>query len=255
MRRTLSLTYCLTLGLALVGTAQAAEIRVFAAASLTDAFTELGRTFSAKTGHKVTFQFAGSQVLRTQLERGARADVYAGASLAQFTPLERARLVSPGRFFASNHLVAAVPAASPLRSLNDLTRPGVNIVIAARNVPAGEYTQRMLEQLGTSGAYGPTFPARFMKNVVSQESNVRQAALKVQLGQADAAIIYASDLTPSLRRQVRALPIPAQFSQNVRYVLAPVRGSKQPQAAQAFADFTLSAQGQSILRKWGFGAP
>ncbi|MBZ9712498.1 molybdate ABC transporter substrate-binding protein [Deinococcus multiflagellatus] len=243
----------LLLGLLLAGSAQAANLTVFAAASLTDAFTELGRAFDARTGHRTTFQFAGSQVLRTQLEQGARADVYASANSAQFEPLVRAGLLNPGTLFVSNRLAIIAPQSSrAVTTLADLARPGVKLVIADRAVPAGDYTRRMLTAVEKAGTYGKDFSARVLKNVVSEEPNVRQVALKVGLGEADAAVVYQTDVTPALKAKVRLIALPTRFNQTASYPLGVVKGSANPQAAQAFVAFVLSAEGQTILRRWGF---
>lgn len=236
--------------------ASAASLTVFAAASLTDAFTELGRAFDARTGHRTSFQFAGSQTLRTQLEQGARADVYASANEAQYTPLVEQKLVAAGQAFARNRLTVIAPRNNPrVATLTDLARPGVKLVIADRAVPVGDSTRRMLAAIDGAGTSGKDFSARVLKNVVSEEPNVRQVALKVGLGEADAAVVYATDVTPTLRPLVRVIPLPTRFNQSARYPLGTVQSSRNPDAARAFVAYVLSPDGQKILRKWGFQAP
>jgi molybdate transport system substrate-binding protein len=239
-----------------LGNADAANLTVFAATSLTDAFAEIGRAFDAKTGHTTTFQFAGSQALRTQLDNGARADVYASANHAQFDPLVNSGLVTDGQPFLSNRLAIIAPKNNDrVQTLADLGRPGVRLVIADRTVPAGDYTRQMIGAIDRSGAYGKTFSAQFLKNVVSEEPNVRQVALKVQLGEADAAVVYSSDITPALRPRVRVITLPTRFNQRVSYPIGTLRKAASPQAAQAFVKFVLSGEGQAILKKWGFLKP
>lgn len=236
--------------------AQAANLTVFAAASLTDAFTEIGKAFDAKTGHKTSFQFAGSQALRTQIENGAKADVYASASSAQFDPLVKAGLIGSGQPFVSNRLAIIAPKdSSAVRTLSDLVKPGLKIVIADKAVPVGEYTRRMLAAIEKSGSYGKDFSLRFMKNVVSEEPNVRQVALKVQLGEADAAVVYSTDVTPSLKPLVRVIALPTRFNQRASYPIGTLKSSASSEAAQAFTAYVLSGEGQAILKKWGFGRP
>ncbi|AAF12200.1 molybdate ABC transporter substrate-binding protein [Deinococcus radiodurans] len=242
--------------LLLGSTASAAQLTVFAAASLTDAFTELGQQFDARTGNKTVFQFAGSQALRTQLENGARADVYASANNAQFDPLVKAGLVVAGQPFVSNKLAVIVPSNSrKVSTLRDLTAPGVRIVIADKAVPVGDYTRRMLGAIDQAGTYGKDFSARFMKNVVSEEPNVRQVALKVGLGEADAAVVYRSDVTPALKNDVRVVALPTRFNQTARYPIGTLKASRNAAAAQAFIAYVRSIEGQKILRKWGFQSP
>lgn len=236
--------------------AQAANLTVFAASSLTDALTELGQKFDARTGNRTVFQFAGSQTLRTQLENGARADVFASANSAQFSPLVRAGLIASGQPFVSNRLAVIAPKGSrEVGTLRDLIRPGIKLVIADRAVPVGDYTRRMLAATDQSGTYGKDFSARFLKNVVSEEPNVRQVALKVKLGEADAAVVYRSDVTPALRRDVRVIELPSRFNQRASYPIGVLRASPNGAAAQAFVNYVLSGEGQSILKKWGFQSP
>lgn len=248
--------FILTLALLTPGGARAENVTVFAAASLTDAFTELGRAFDARTGNRTTFQFAGSQVLRTQLENGARADVYASANTALFDPLVQKGLITGGQTSARNRLTVIVPRGSTrVRTLADLVRPGLRLVIADRTVPVGDYTRRMLAAIDRAGTYGRDYSARFLRNVVSEEPNVRQVALKVQLGEADAAVVYATDVTPTLARAVRAVALPTRFNQTASYPIGVLTGANSPQAARAFVEYVRSSEGQGILHKWGFLGP
>jgi len=249
----IALRTALILALLLGSTTHAARLTVFAAASLTDAFTELGQAFDARTGNVTTFQFAGSQALRTQLENGARADVYASANGAQFDPLVKAGQLDAGPTFARNRLAIIAPRNSArVRRLTDLAAPGVKVVIADRGVPVGDYTRRMLTAIDGAGTYGRDFSARVLGNVVSEEPNVRQVALKVGLGEADAAVVYATDVTPGLKPKVRVIALPSRFNQSASYPIGVLRASANREEAQAFVKFVLSAQGQRILKKWGF---
>lgn len=239
-----------------LGSASAANLTVFAAASLTDAFAEIGQAFDAKTGHTTRFQFAGSQALRTQLDHGARADVYASANNAQFDPLVKSGLVTAGQPFLSNRLAVIAPKNNAkVQTLADLSKPGLKLVIADKAVPVGDYTRRMISAIDKSGAYGQDFSGRFLKNVVSEEPNVRQVALKVQLGEADAAVVYSSDVTPALRPSVRVITLPTRFNQSASYPIGTLKDAASPEAAQAFVKFVLSGEGQAILKKWGFLKP
>ncbi|WP_425145272.1 molybdate ABC transporter substrate-binding protein [Deinococcus sp.] len=241
------------LALLLTGSACAANLTVFAAASLTDAFTELGKDFDAQSGNTTAFQFAGSQVLRTQLENGAKADVYASANNAQFDPLVTKKLIASGQPFARNKLTVIAPRSSTVvNTLTDLSKPGVKLVIADKAVPVGDYTRRMLSAIDKAGTYGKDFSARALKNVVSEETNVRQVALKVQLGEADAGVVYTTDVTPALRPSVRVIALPTRFNQNASYPIGVLSASSNSAAAQAFVDYVQSAAGQRILKKWGF---
>lgn len=241
--------------LLLVSSAQAASLTVFAASSLTDAFTELGRAFDAKTGNKTTFQFAGSQALRTQLENGARADVFASANAAQFDPLVKTGLLNGGQTFVRNRLAIITPAGSSVKTLPDLARPGLKIVLADKAVPVGDYTRRMLKAIDQAGTYGQDFQARVLKNVVSEEPNVRQVALKVSLGEADAAVVYGSDVTSTLKKTVRVVALPTRFNQVAGYPIGTLKNAPNAAEAGAFVRFVQAPEGQKILRKWGFLPP
>lgn len=235
--------------------AHAAALTVFAASSLTDAFQEIGRTFDRQTGHRTTFQFAGSQVLRTQIEQGARPDVFASADDTQFVPLKQAGLIPAGQVFARNTLTVITPTRSTLRTLRDLARPGVKLVLADPAVPVGKYSRQLLRALDSAPGHGPAYSRMVLANVVSVETNVRQVALKVQLGEADAGIVYRTDLTPALKQAVRQLPVPPALNPVASYPIGVLGSSAQPAAAQAFTTFVRGPVGQAILRKWGFLSP
>ena len=226
---------------------------VFAAVSLTEAFDDIGAAFAAQhPGVRVVFNFGGSQNLRTQLEQGATADVFAAANLAEMDKAVAASLVTSGsvRIFMTNQLVVIVPAANPaqIHSLTDLTRPGLKLVLAAPEVPAGQYARVLLRNL--DAIFGAGYEAQVLANVVSNEDNVRQAVAKVQLGEADAAIVYASDAVAA--PTLRTLAIPASANVVARYPIAVLSAAAQPDLATAFVQMVLAPDGQAILRKWGF---
>jgi molybdate transport system substrate-binding protein len=246
--------FALTSGLHSAAQSGGTTLTIFTASSLTDGFTEIGRAFDAKNDTKTIFQFAGSQVLRTQLENGAKADVYASANIAQFDPLVKSGLVVNGGIFTKNRLVVIVPkrGVSNVKTLADLAKPGVKLVIADTSVPVGSYARQVFANLEKSGAYGTDFNARVSKNVVSEETNVRQVALKVQLGEADAGVVYTTDVTPTLAPSVIQLAIPARFNIIATYPIGVLKASGNADAANAFVNFVRSAEGQKILLKWGF---
>lgn len=232
---------------------------VFAAASLNDAFNEVGAAFEAThPGLEMAFNFAGSSILAAQLAQGARADVFASANDTQMQAAQEAgRIAGPVYRFACNRLVVAVPADNTVgvESLRDLGRPGVLLVLAAPDVPIRAYTDRMLEQLAADPAYGEAYRQAVLNNVVSEEPNVRQVMAKVALGEADASIVYQTDITPELVDRVRALPIPEAINPRAVYPIAVVADAPNPALAQAFIDFVRSAAGQDILARWGFVVP
>ena len=259
------------------------ELTVFAAASLSGAFEEMADAFEqAYPEVSVVINFDGSQRLRTQLEHGARAGVFASADWEQMDAVAAAGLVNgqPVNFarnqpvFLVNSAFAAKleqqkaagsapaqavaaerPAAGAL-TLKDLARPGVKIVLALPEAPVGRYSQAVIDRMGDSPLFGPDYRNRLMDNVVSRETNVRSVAQKVALGEADAGMTYRTDaLTPYVAQRVRALTIPDSLNVTAHYPIAALREAAAPEPARAFIDFVRSAQGQAILEQYGFQPP
>ena len=232
------------------------RITVFAAASLTDAFNDTGAEFKkANPGVEITFQFAGSPALRTQLEQGARADVYASADLPQMNiALQNGVVQNAGKVFVSNSLVIITPKDNPgkISAPVDLKKRGLKLVLAALEVPVGSYARQSLGLMDKDPAFGAGFSDAVLKNLVSNESNVRQVVAKVELGEVDAGIVYGTDVTQSLAPKLAVIQIPAQFNVIAEYPIALTRSSANPRAAQAFIDLVLSRPGQDILKKYGF---
>jgi len=219
------------------------ELKVFAAASLTGAFTELGRQYAAANGgDKVTFNFAGSQALTTQIRQGAPADVFASADLANMDKVKE--LVATPQNFASNRLAIVVEQGNPkgVKGLADLADPGLKVVLAAPDVPAGEYAA---EALGK---------ADVTVKPVSQEDNVKAVVTKVSLGEADAGIVYVTDVTAG-GSKVEGVDIPDDQNVTATYPLATVKAANDEAGAEAFLDLVLSAEGQQVLKKYGFLPP
>lgn len=249
-----SVASLVVLGAALLaGPASAETLRVFAAASLTDAFRAIAAVFeAAHPAVAVELNLAGSQLLRTQIEQGAAADVFAAAEPAHAEALRQAGLLHAFAVFATNRLVVVVPRNDPrVERLADLARPGVKLVLAGSGVPAGRYSAEVLGRLASSGAYGPDFAARVRRNTVSEETNVRVVLAKVALGEADAGLVYATDAASSDR--VRAIEIPAAQNVVAAYPIGVVTRSAAAGTARAFLDLVLGATGQAILRRHGFG--
>jgi molybdate transport system substrate-binding protein len=228
-------------------------LTVFAAASLTSAFGDIGKAFeAANPGVKVQFNFAGSQALRTQVEQGAAADVFASANATEMDTLVAGKLVVSDsvRSFLTNQLVVVMPAknSAGLANLADLSRPRLKIVLAAKEVPVGNYAAQALAKLDAT--FGAGFKDKVLANVVSYENDVKQVVAKVQLGEADAGIVYTSDAVaaPDLKK----IEIPADSNVLARYPLAPLAQSKNPELARSFVAAVLSAEGQAILQRWGF---
>jgi len=219
------------------------EIKVFAAASLTAAFTELGQQYtSANGGTKVTFNFAGSQALATQIQQGAPADVFASADIPNMDKVKD--LVGTPQNFASNLLAIVVEKGNPrnVKTLDDLAGPDLKVVLAAEEVPAGEYAKQVLDQAGVS------------VTPVSQEDNVKAVVTKVSLGEADAGIVYVTDVTAG-GGKVEGVDIPEDQNVTATYPIATVKASETQDKAQAFMDMVLSPEGQQVLKEFRFLPP
>ena len=228
-------------------------LTVYAAASLTEAFTEMGDAFEAShTGVSLTFNFGGSQNLRTQIEQGAPVDVFASANAREMDTLVAQNLVQAGapKVFLTNQLVVILPKENPadIISLEDLGKPGLKLVLAAEEVPAGRYAREILEKL--NAMFGAEYREKVLANVVSNEDNIRQAVTKVQLGEADASIVYVSDAVavPELQK----IEIPAEMNVVAEYPIARLAGLSNPDLANDFIEYVLSPDGQATLKKWGF---
>lgn len=234
------------------GSAGAETLTVFAAASLTDAFSEVAEAFAAENADvQIVFNFAGSSQLATQLNEGVTADVFASANATQMEAVVDAGRVAAGTevLFVSNQLAVIVPADNPanINSLEDLAKPDVQLILAVKGVPVRDYTDEIVAGMSAD------FQTQFNGNLVSEEDNVRQVVAKVALGEADAGIVYTSDITPDIAKQVQQIAIPADQNVIAAYPIAPITDSSHPEMAQRFIDFVLSEAGQNILTRWGFG--
>ena len=233
------------------------ELIIFAAASLMDAFRELGTKFEqAHPGTTITFNFAGSQQLAQQIIQGAPADVFAPASTKQMDVLVQSGQVNGGtsQVFAHNRLVVIYPEDNPARlaALQDLAKPGVKLDLAAKEVPAGQYALDFIDKAAADSAFGASFRAHVLKNVVSYEENVKAVLTKVTLGEADAGIVYASDITGTTGAKVGRIHIPDELNTVAVYPIAPIKDAAHSAVAERFVAYVLSANGQAILIKHGF---
>ena len=230
-------------------------LTVFAAASLTDAFTEMATEFEANNPHvKIVLNFAGSQTLRLQIEQGARADVFASANVSHMQTLVNAGLMQMPTIFTQNQLVVILPASNPakIQTLADLTRPGTKLILAGEVVPAGKYAHQLLTQLGNDPQFTPDFAVRVLSNLVSEEDSVKGVVAKVRLGEADAGIVYASDVTPLVAPDLLTLAIPLERNITADYPLTVSTSSAAPELANQFIEFVLSVRGQTLLAEHGF---
>jgi molybdate transport system substrate-binding protein len=230
-------------------------LTVFAAASLTGAFGEIGKAFeAAHPGVTVKFSFAGSQVLRTQIEQGALADVFASADHKNMDPLVTENLVATGadQDFATNLLIVILPPKNPanIQTLQDLAKPGLKLIFEDASVPAGNYTRQILTNMSKDPTYGTDFSTKVLANVVSNETDVKQVVAKVDQGEADAGVVYVTDALAA--PDLISISIPANFNVIARYPITALAKAPNPDLAAAFVAYVLSADGQAIMKKWGF---
>lgn len=226
------------------------DLTVSAASSLTDAFSEIGKAFEkANPGTTVAFNFGPSDGLAGQIDEGAPVDVFASASP---TWMDSVQDDGPGVTsrvnFAQNRLAIIVPAGNPagIESLDDLTEDGVQLVLAAEGVPAGDYAREILRDAGISEAA--------LANVVSNEEDVRAVITKLIAGDADAGIGYVTDVTPAVSDRVRLIPIPDEVNVVATYPIAVVNGTQEADLAKGFVEYVLG-DGQQTLAEYGFLPP
>jgi molybdate transport system substrate-binding protein len=225
------------------------EITVFAAASLREAFEDLAKTFEAKTKVKVRLNLAGSQELRTQIEHGANADVFAAADQKHMDALITGKLADNPRVFARNTPVVIVPKGNPAKvGAFDQLPKAKKIVIGVPEVPIGNYTLQILDKAGAE------FKEKVLANVASRELNVRQVLAKVTLGEADAGVVYKTDAMAG-KDKVEIIEIPAKVNVIAEYPVVVLSKAPHAAAAKAFVDLLLSGDGQKRLAAAGFVAP
>ncbi len=253
----------LVVGLLLAGCSPAADqpktLTVFAASSLTEAFTQLGEQFETDHANvSVVFNFAASNALAEQINQGAPADVFASANTKQMDAAIASGRIAAGstQIFARNRLVVIFPADNPggVTVLADLAKPGLKLVLAAAEAPVGQYALDFLAKAVQDPGFGPSYKDDVLANVVSYEENVRSVFTKVALGEADAGIVYASDIVGGGAAGVGRLDIPNALNTLATYPLAPLSDSEQTELAQAFVTLVLSPDGQAVMEAYGFMA-
>jgi molybdate transport system substrate-binding protein len=223
------------------------EVTVFAASSLTDAFTQIGSDFEA--AHEdvtVTFNFGSSGDLAAQIASEGTADVFASASESDMDDVAEVPGVTGRADFVQNQLVVITPPDDPadVESFQDLGNDGVQVVLAAEGVPVGDYAREALDDAGISDAV--------LANVVSNENDNASVVAKIVTGEADAAIVYVSDVTSQVAPDVLAVQVPDDVNVVATYPIAVVDGSSNEDTAQAFVDYVTGPEGQATLAEYGF---
>jgi molybdate transport system substrate-binding protein len=224
-------------------TALSGTASVFAAASLTDSFKALGGAFqTAHSGTTVQFSFAGTPTLVTQIEQGASADVFASADTTNMDKLKADGFTAgTSQVFAHNKLEIVVAAGNPkgITGLADLAKPGVIYITEAATVPAGKYALQILASAGVT------------LKPKSLETDVKSVVSKIELGEADAGIVYVTDVKTA-GSKVTGVPIADSVNVIATYPIVAVKGTKNSALADAFIAYVLSADGQATLQSFGF---
>ncbi len=229
------------------------ELVIFAAASLTNAFEELGARFEELyPDTDILFNFGSSSQLAAQILSGVYCDIYASANENQMDLIQEAGAIKGEiSIFATNTLVIGIPEGNPLgiTDLNDLTQPNLRLVLAVSDTPIREYSDQIVLNYLT-----PSKQIQFFENVVSEEPNVRQVVTKIALGEADASLVYATDITPDVAPLVDRISIPPENNIIARYPIALLDRSVNIDIGIKFIEYLKSEDGQNILLNWGFGS-
>lgn len=231
-------------------------LTIFAASSLTEAFSELGTLFEkSHPGVKVRTNFAGAQTLASQLLLGARADLFASPRSRALERLVKGKMAMAEtvQTFASSRLVLAVATKNPGRveRLADVANDRIKLVMAGPEVPVGERTLLVLESLSARPEFGPDFKKKVLKNVVSYEQNVSGVLSKVMMGEADAGFVWDAQLKPELKKKVGAVPIPDWAGPFVDYQVVLIKEGRK-ELAEAFVKLVISPEGQRVLMRHNF---
>ncbi len=240
-----------------IANSRSRQLYIFAAASLTEPFSEIIRAFEkSHPDVDVIPNFAGSQQLAQQIAQGAPVDVFASANQNQMKAAIASGRVNAGdeQIFVNNRLVVIVPADNPagITSLQDLSKPGYSLILADEAVPVGRYSLIFLEQASQDPALGAGYKDAVVENVVSFEENVKAVLSKIILGEADAGIVYSSDVGPADESRLMKLDIPDPLNVQAAYYLAPINDSQGSGLAQEFIASILAPAGQDSLSRFGF---
>ena len=221
------------------------QLTVLAAASLTESFTKIGQQFeAAHPGTRVVFSFGASSTLATQITQGAPADVFASASKKNMDSVVAADAATGPQIFAENVMEIAVPPDNPagIAQLSDLAKSSVKVVLCAQEVPCGSTARQVFTN------------AKLTVKPVSNEVDVKSTLSKVELGEADAGVVYVTDVMAA-GSKVKGITIPDDVNASTSYPIAPLTGSEHPDLAKAFVDYVLSSDGATVLGEAGFEKP
>ncbi|PKM52012.1 MAG: molybdate ABC transporter substrate-binding protein [Firmicutes bacterium HGW-Firmicutes-7] len=260
--------YLLSLGLllsciSLIGCYQEekkTKLIILAAASLTEAYTDLEKGFEAKyTDIDLQFTFAGTTTLLPQIKQGLEADVFISANEAAMLELIKEGYIKEesANIFAHNQLALMVykDTAFDVKSMEDILQEGIKVIVGEPNLPIGKYTVEMLDEIEAQGLYSENYKQLFMDHIVSLENSVKAIAIKVEMGEADVGVVYGTDFTALNNKWVHRIDIPKAYNPKATYELATLNNSKYKKIADKFIEYVLDKDGQDYLLKYGFMLP
>lgn len=219
------------------------------AANMTDPMNALVKEYEKRNdGTKIDASYAGTQILFTQIQQGVSADFFLSADLDYAKKAKKEGLIDSFETVSKMREVIIVPKANPagIESLEDLGTKPVDLVIGVDNVPIGKYTRQVFENANED--YGPDFSKKVLGHVVSNETNTKEVAQKAATGEAGAAIVYITDVTPGIAEKVDAIQIPDKYNVTASNYAAVLNKADNPELAQDFLDFMLSKDGQEIIQ-------
>lgn len=228
---------------------------VFAGSSLTAVFNQMGGDLmKANPGLSIKFNYGSSAALRTQMAQGAPADVFASADQANMDGAKQdGSIDGQDQLFAKNKLIVIFPkSGGKITSIQDLAKPGLNLVLADASVPVGNYARQVLTKLAADPTYGTGFDQKVLANLKSNETDDAATVNAVQLGQADVAIVYSTDVSPTAAQALSSIVIPDQYNVITTYPIALVKNEPNKAAGQAFIAYVRSSAGQNTLKQAGF---
>jgi len=234
----------------------AGPVQAYVAANATDPFNALISDFDrAHPGTRVEADYAGTQILYSQIQQGAPDDLFFSADLKHAQEAKAAGYLKAYYAISITHEVIIVPKANPagIHGLSDLQRQGVSVIIGVPTVPIGTYTREVLAR--ADGQYGPGFSKRVLANVVSEETDVKQVLQKVALGEADAGIVYVTDVDPSVAPQLTIIPVPAADIVIATNYAGVLTSAPHPAQAAALLDFIRSPAGRKVWASYGYALP
>ncbi len=230
------------------------EIIIFAAASLTESFAEIGQEFNKLHDTKIIFNFAGSQSLATSIKLGMPCDVFASANIKYMEELKAEKLIDSYEIFAGNELIACKSSlvSKEISKLSELADSSIRLITGDKEVPVGKYFFTLLDSLINENMLTDAEKKEIIANIRSQEISVKDIVTKLITGEGDYGIIYRTDINPKNREQLTPVYLEELNGSSIDYPIGLLGKSEHKEKAQEFIDFILSEEGKNILRKHNF---